>query len=331
MSSPRRPIILPDAVTDAFWLSFITAYCYIRHPFLTNFTRTQHRRLPAPACPDHPVDKFLWRKIFDRDPATTTMSDKLAAKQIASDLCPDIKVPRTLWVGERFEDIPPHLIAGDAVVKTTHGSGFFHIIQDGHYDRQDMIARTRKWMRTDYSRYCGEWNYRGIVRRLFVEEFLTHADDRPVSLEAKVYVFGETALYCFCFHDRLSDQARQSFYDADGNVFAYTQYLHYPVSFDPPPSSLSQMLKVAERLAGGRDHVRVDLYEIDGDIFFSEFTFHSIGGKLGSAVQRELPQVNRLWDLRRSWFLTQRHGGWRGAYVRWLKSRLDRRATQTQT
>ena len=68
MSSPRKLIIVPDTLSDAFWLSFITAYCYIRHPFLTNFTRKQHRRLPAPACPDHPVDKFLWRKIFDRDP-----------------------------------------------------------------------------------------------------------------------------------------------------------------------------------------------------------------------------------------------------------------------
>lgn len=326
MLSNGKKRVLSDVYKDIFWQTFITAYCYIRHPYLTYFTRAQHRKLPAPACPEHPVDKFLWRKIFDRDPSSVTMSDKLVAKQIACDVCPDIKVPETLWVGERFEDIPLDLITGDAVVKSTHGSGFFHIIRDGNYDRQEMIAKTRKWMRTDYSRYCGEWNYRGIDRKLFVEEFLTHGDGRPVSLEAKVYVFGETALYSFCFHDRLTDQARQSFYDAHGNVFSYTQYLHYPVSFDPPPPSHPQLLEIASRLAAGRDHVRVDLYEVDGTIYFSEFTFHTIGGKLGSAVQRQFPQLNRLWDLRRTWFLTHPHTGWRGAYARWFRTRLDRLA-----
>ena len=326
MASNDNKITIPDAFRDAFWLTVITAYCYIRHPRLTYFTWMQHWKLPAPACPDHPVDKFFWRKIFDRDPSSVVMSDKLAAKQMACDLCPEIKIPKTLWVGERFEDIPPELIAGDAVVKTTHGSGFFHIVRDGNYDRQEMISKTRKWMRTDYSRYCGEWNYRGIERKLFVEEFLKHADGRPVSLEAKIYVFGATALYSFCFHDRLVDQARQSFYDAHGSVFPYTQYLHYPVSFDPPPPSHPQLLKTARRLAAGRDHVRVDLYEVDGAIYFSEFTFHTIGGKLGSAVQRQFPQLNRLWDLRRTWFLTHPHTGWRGAYARWLRARLDRLA-----
>ncbi|MGI9514101.1 MAG: ATP-grasp fold amidoligase family protein [Anderseniella sp.] len=323
MSSDEKKRTFSDVCRDVFWLSFVTAYCYVRHPYLTCFTWMLGKKLPTPADPDHPVDKFFWRKIFDRDPSSVALSDKLRAKQIAIELCPDIKVPETLWTGQRFEDIPPELLAGDAVVKSTHGSGFFHIIRGGKYDRQEMIARTRKWLRTDYSRYCGEWNYLGVERKLFVEEFLKHADGRPVSLEAKVYVFGDTALYSFCFHDRLTDQARQSFYDAHGNVYPYTQYLHYPVSFDPAPASHSRMLEIAERLAAGRDHVRVDLYEIDGDIYFSEFTFHTIGGKLGSAVQREFPQISSIWDLRRTWFLTQPQPGWRGAYARWLKARLN--------
>ncbi len=311
-----------------FWQVFVTAYCYVRHPYLTYYTWTLDRRLPAPACPRLPVDKFFWRKIFDRDPSSVILSDKLHAKQIASDMCPDIKVPETLWVGERFEDIPAELLAGDVVVKSTHGSGFFHIIRGGCYDRREMIARTRKWLQTDYSRYCGEWNYHGVERKLFVEEFLKHADGRPVSLEAKVYVFGETALYSFCFHDRLTNRARQSFYDAQGNVYPYTQYLNYPVSFDPAPACHGRLLETAQQLAAGRDHIRVDLYEIDGDIYFSEFTFHTIGGKLGSAVQREFPDINNVWDLRRTWFLTQPQPGWRGAYANWLKSWLDRPVPQ---
>ncbi|MGI9514102.1 MAG: ATP-grasp fold amidoligase family protein [Anderseniella sp.] len=314
---------------DILWLAFVNAYVYLRHPLLTLFATRERPGLPNPACPHHVIDKFLWRKVFDRDPSSVAMSNKIAAKQIAVDLCPDIKAPRTLWVGERFEDIPPQLLAGDTVVKSTHGSGFFHIIRNGHYDREEMIARTRKWMRTDYSRYFGEWNYYGIDRRLFVEELLKHSDGRPASQEAKVYVFGETALCAFYFHDRLTDQARQSLYDDSGNAYDFDQYLDYPVAIEVAPSSLPRVIETASRLAAGRDHVRVDLYEIDGDLYFSEFTFYNRAGRFGRAIQKEFPHMTRLWDLRRTWFLNQPQPGWRGAYARWLKARLDRQASQT--
>ncbi len=314
---------------DAFWLTFITAYCYGRHPFLTVFAIIKRKSLPAPACPNHPIDKFLWRKIFDHDPSTIRMSDKLAAKQIAAELYPDIKVPETLWVGKRFEDIPPDLLAGDAVVKSTHGSGFFHIIRHGKYNRRELISKTRKWLRTDYSRYHGEWNYRGIDRKLFVEEFLKDASGRPVTSESKVNVFGQSALWMYFFHDRLSDNARQSLYDKTGNAFEFEPYLHYPLSVEPPPPSVPEMFKVAEKLAAGRDYVRVDLYEIGGSIYFSEFTFFNVAGKFNLEVIDLFPQINKLWDLRKTWFLTTPHSGWRGAYARWLKSRIDREAARS--
>ncbi len=36
------------------------------------------------------------------------------------------------------------------------------------------------------------------------------------------------------------------------------------------PATLFQMLAAAEAIAGGRDHLRVDFYEIDGVMFFGE-------------------------------------------------------------
>ena len=42
-------------------------------------------------------------------------------------------------------------------------------------------------------------------------------------------------------------------------------------SWEKPPK-FDEMIAVAERLAEGIDHVRVDLYEINGRIYFSELT-----------------------------------------------------------
>ena len=90
------------------------------------------------------------------------------------------------------------------------------------------------------------------------------------------------------------------------------------------PVSLPKMFNIAARLAAGHDYVRVDLYEVDGDIYFSEFTFYNMAGTFGSGVQKEFPQMTELWDLRKSWFLSQPQSGWRGAYARWLRARFDR-------
>ena len=41
---------------------------------------------------------------------------------------------------------------------------------------------------------------------------------------------------------------------------------------------LDEMLDIAELLADGKNFIRVDLYVINGDVYFSEFTFFSDAG-----------------------------------------------------
>ena len=38
------------------------------------------------------------------------------------------------------------------------------------------------------------------------------------------------------------------------------------------------MKKLAEKLSAGMPHVRVDLYDIDGKVYFGEYTFYHMSG-----------------------------------------------------
>ena len=51
-------------------------------------------------------------------------------------------------------------------------------------------------------------------------------------------------------------------------------------SKEPPekPSCFDKMRELAAELSAGIKHVRVDFYEIDGHIYFGEYTFFSGGG-----------------------------------------------------
>ena len=44
------------------------------------------------------------------------------------------------------------------------------------------------------------------------------------------------------------------------------------------PENIEEMKAIAEKLSGSFPHVRVDLYNVNGKIYFGELTFYSSGG-----------------------------------------------------
>ena len=54
------------------------------------------------------------------------------------------------------------------------------------------------------------------------------------------------------------------------------------------PDNLKEMITIAEKLATGFDHVRVDLYNSNGKIYFGEMTFTN-----GSGFEAIVPSE---WD-----------------------------------
>ena len=46
----------------------------------------------------------------------------------------------------------------------------------------------------------------------------------------------------------------------------------------PPPENFELMKQIAKKLCQGFIHVRVDLYNVDGKVYFGEMTFTNGGG-----------------------------------------------------
>ena len=44
------------------------------------------------------------------------------------------------------------------------------------------------------------------------------------------------------------------------------------------PKKLKEMIEIAKKLSSEFDYVRVDLYEVEGKIYFGEMTFYPLGG-----------------------------------------------------
>ena len=302
-------------------LRLVRIWCYLRHPRLIKRFHGRLRRFPDPALPADVHEKYLWRKIFDHNPLFTRVSDKLLAKEYAEEQCPDLRVPRTLWVGDDPARLPASLLLGDAVVKATHGSAWNLFIRGGEVDREELERRARGWLTRRYGRRDGEWAYRGVTPRLFVEEMLVPARG-PKPDEYKCYVASGRVSYVYSRQYGQGPGLTEVVLDREGRAYA-TMVDHRTVTTPiATPAPYGRIISLAEKLGAPFDDIRCDLYDVDGEIYFSELTVYSLAGYALIGEESLMHLRDRLWNLDRSWFLTTPQKGWRRVYANALRARL---------
>ena len=90
-----------------------------------------------------------------------------------------------------------------------------------------------------------------------------------------------------------------NYYDTDGNLLPFGEK-----SFEPDPNyiielpdNLKEMISLAEKLSANEPFLRVDLYNVNGKIFFGELTFYPASG-LGKWTSDEIDiEVGRNFDF----------------------------------
>lgn len=107
-------------------------------------------------------------------------------------------------------------------------------------------------------------------------------EEKPVSVKTlPVYKFfcfgGEPRIVQAIQNDKQPNESID-YFDAEWNRLLLRQ--NFPNSENPlpAPKTLRQMLQYARQLSVGHPFLRVDFYEVNGRIYFSEFTFFSDGG-----------------------------------------------------
>lgn len=195
-----------------------------------------------------------------------------------------------------FSDILPGLIAGGMtdvnkiaelwdtlpesfVIKCNHGCGYNILVKEkGEMDANKVVKQLDKWMKEDYwKQYC-EPQYKDVEKCMLIEQYL--ADD------IKTYKF-----YCFNGEPRVLYVSENGpngekdlyldYFDMEWNWLPITLFGHeHDKKEIKKPSSFEQMKELAQRLSADFPFVRVDLYDVNGRIYFSELTFIPTGGNM---------------------------------------------------
>ena len=231
---------------------------------------------------DHPdtfCEKLQWLKLYNRCPEYTTMVDKVKVKEyVANIVGPEYVIP-AIGVWNSPDDIDFDSLPDKFVLKCNHAShlGTYICRDKSKMDIEKVKAALRRGLRDNYYLHSREWPYKNVPRKILAEK-LIEDNNRQNSNDILDYKF-----FCFDGEPRflyVSDDSHHSvFLNTDWTYADMSRDDYKPLKEVPTkPDNLNEMLDVARKLSKGIPHVRVDLYNVNGQIYFGEMTFFTNGG-----------------------------------------------------
>lgn len=227
-------------------------------------------------------EKVQWLKLHDATPVKTLLADKYLVRDwVAERVGQEYLIP-LLGAWDSFDAIDFDSLPDRFVIKCNHGCGYNVIVKDkSQFDRAAARKKIDWWMGEDFSYKAGlEMHYSAIPHKVIVEEFIENVGSEGGDLyDYKFWCFDGRVQYIQFLSERNTNGLKMAFYDREWNKqnFVYS----YPLDTKdmPRPDNLDEMIAVAEKLAEGFCHVRVDLYRMDdGRLYFGEMTFTSASG-----------------------------------------------------
>lgn len=187
---------------------------------------------------------------------------------------------KSYGVYEKFEDIDFDKLPNQFVLKCTHACAFNMIVKDKSlFNKEEAAKKFRKWLKTNYGNMTCERHYSPIKPQIIVEEYIGGLEHLPT--EYKIHVFNGVAKSLYVVTGRGEDIRYNNYYidwtPFDGSQFNGWKKTDYPLE---KPQNWERMVKIAEQLGKNFPFVRVDLYNINGKIYFSELTFTPAKGTL---------------------------------------------------
>ena len=180
-----------------------------------------------------------------------------------------------LGIFDNFDEINFDKLPSAFALKATHGSSYNIIVSDK--SKLDVAGAKRKfnrWLQENYYLKDREKNYKNIKPRIMCDAFLSPLDGQLE--EYKLFCFKGKVR--FIQHNKLIGGKRFcNIFNAAWEILP-VKYGYSGFADDSKPENGDELIAVAEKLAAPFEFVRVDLYDIDGRIVFSELTFHSGGG-----------------------------------------------------
>lgn len=230
---------------------------------------------------DHPRtynEKLQWLKLYDRRPEYVTYADKYKVREYIEKVIGKEYLIPLIGMYKRVDDIPWKELPNRFVLKCNHASGTNIVCKNiKDLDIDSAKKALSKWLRRNAFWGAREWCYKDIDPCIICEEFIETQDGNTPD-DYKFMCFNGVPRLIQVHHDRYGNHTldyytpeweKADLQRIDANISAISI---------TKPEKLDEMLMIAEKLSKDMYYARIDLYYVNGKIYFGEITMYPTGG-----------------------------------------------------
>jgi hypothetical protein len=247
--------------------------------------------------PESHLEKVQYRKLYGNHEFYGRLADKLLVRDYVRERVGENFLVPLLGVYDRLDEQILDGLPQGFVIKVSNASGWNEIVRDKtRMDKPRTIRYFNRKLKKRFSRKFGERHYDFCTPRILIEEIIGDGVESPWDYRFFCYN-GSQGFDCRLCLDT-PDGLFSGYFDeawnlTDGNLSPKK------AGAKARPRNLSQMVEIARELSGGIDFVRVDLYNLEGKIYFGELTFTTSAGFKVYENPALNALRNRMWELDR--------------------------------
>lgn len=280
----KHPEWLLGVILRRFFAGFMRDETFIKWEYFSGM-----RKFPDLKSPKTYNEKLQWLKLNDKHSEYTIMVDKYEAKEYVKKIIGEEYIIPTLGVWDNFDEIDFDKLPNQFVLKTTHDSGGIVVCKDKtKLDLNVARKKLEKSLQHNFFYEHREYPYKDVKPRIIAEKFMVDESGTELK-DYKFFCFDGIVKMLFVATDRPFD-TRFDFYDMDFKHLPFKQGHPLATKEIRKPNGFEEMKRIASTLSKGIPHVRVDLYDINGKIYFGELTFFHFSGNV--------PFEPKEWDYK---------------------------------
>ena len=219
-------------------------------------------------------EKMQWLKLYDRNPLYTNLVDKYKVREYIKNTIGEEYLIPLLGVYDGYDEIDFNSLPKEFVLKPNHTSGDIYICHDkDQIDHRKLEKDIKRWLKRKYYWIHREWPYKNVKPRIVCEKYMVDHESGDMK-DYKIECFNGKATGTYvCLLRESTEGLAIDYYDRNWNFIPGGVDFRNSGILLQRPKNFNKMIEIAEELSKDIPYVRIDLYEINGQVYFGELTF----------------------------------------------------------
>ena len=240
-------------------------------------------------------DKIQYRKLFGNHKFYALLADKYKVREFVAERVGDKYLIPLLGV---FDHLSPEVfvgLPGRFIIKCNHGSHWNRVVRDKSLlDMHETVIYFNEMCKRKYSRISGERHYDFIEPKIVIEQLLDDNGEQP--WDYNIFSYNGRNGFDFAITITSPDMNFTAHFDRHWTLWE-SNFTDEQMKKYAKPKNFPEMVDVARLLSAHIDFVRVDLYNIDGTIYFGEMTFTPASGLKRINNEFRDRMRSEMWEL----------------------------------